>query len=409
MPNLHRLLAGTGLREAFRQKITLPDDEHASFIAARDLIRQRLRQGFRDLSGQAAIRKEFLLEKAFRTTARAADLTLSPRFRMQGSFSYHTVNDPAWVPPQKVDLDDGVYLPTSFVNQESPEVAADSYFTAVENILRPLCRAQGWKLCEGERAKSSCVRVMLATKGHIDLPLYAIPDEEFADDRILAKSMRGIYLQDEQTGELSNEGYRSLPSNQIMLAHREGWWERSDPRKLDDWFDAAKRVHGDVLRFTCRYMKAWRDHHWNEPGSGPSSICLMACVVVVFDESQIAGHPLSGEREDLAVLQVASRLTEMFQGSIANPAVDGAENLDADWPREKRFEFIHKARDLHQLVHGAIESGPAESSLALMERAFGTRMPTDTALVLPDREEARILNTPRVITTYPAVGRSRSG
>ena len=115
------------------------------------------------------------------STSLPSFLRLRPRFRMQGSGAYHTLNDPAHKPPQEVDFDDGVFLPTSFVNgggMVEPLLAAKGYFIVVENILAPLCEDNGWKLIA---TKPTCVRVRVDNHAHIDLPLYAIPDEQFVE------------------------------------------------------------------------------------------------------------------------------------------------------------------------------------------------------------------------------------
>jgi hypothetical protein len=62
-----------------------------------------------------------------------------------------------------------------------------------------------------------------------------------------------------------------------MLAHRDEGWKPSDPRKLEEWFRAAVRQHGEQLRRVCRYLKNWRDNRWE--GCRLSSIALMACTV----------------------------------------------------------------------------------------------------------------------------------
>ena len=55
-------------------------------------------------------------------------MRVEPRFFTQGSFSYKTINDPCWVPPQQMDLDDGCYLPLAFVKAAKPAAAAQAFF-----------------------------------------------------------------------------------------------------------------------------------------------------------------------------------------------------------------------------------------------------------------------------------------
>jgi hypothetical protein len=401
--NLHRLLAGTASTDGFQQNISLTVLQRAGFTAARDTVRGRLRRDFKALSEAAPAIREQFLEKAVRTTDRAAELVLQPKFRWQGSFAYHTINSPAFCPPQQVDLDDGVYLPTSFINSRNPTVAADAFFTAVENSLRPLCRERGWTLSSDTK---SCVRVVLGTDAHLDLPLYAVPDDQFQSDVTLAKDARSGMLAEAQDLEVLSEAqYAELPADHIMLALRSGEWEHSDPRKLEDWFRDAKREHGDVLRFTCRYLKAWRDYQWETPKSGPSSICLMACAVQAFED---AGTVVDESREDEALQLVASRLPDILRGRIPNPAVPEAANLDDDWQPQKRQEFVVKATHLHNAVVQAMNASSPESAVTLLRRALGDRLPNEPRLVQTE-EEARILSTPARQVPAPVVARSTSG
>lgn len=403
--NLHKLFAGTATTDGFRQNISLSQSEQVGLSEAREAVRERLRLDFRALTEAANDVKQKMLVKSLQTFDRAAALQLRPKFRGQGSWSYSTINSPAYSPPQQVDVDDGVYLPTSFVNTHDPAVAADAYFAAVERSLQALCRARAWVL---NQDTSSCVRIILDTRAHLDLALYAIPDEQFADEESLAKALRsnGTGLtEDRNMVVLSEAQYRSLPGDRIMLAQRNGTWEMSDPRKLEDWFNAAKRSHGDILRFTCRYLKAWRDYQWRVPKTGPSSICLMACTVQAFEQ---AGYALAQNREDSALRLIASRLPDILAGAIQNPAVEGAANLDDDWTYTKRHEFIAKAVQLHDNVVRAMAGPSVEVAIALLQETLGQRLPDEVSLAGTE-EEARILSTPPRKVAAPVVARSTSG
>ena len=69
-----------------------------------------------------------------------------PRFFTQGSWAYKTLNAPAQH-PQQADVDDGCYLPMSFVSQtKRPSTAATVFFAAAEEALKPLVEERRWKL-----------------------------------------------------------------------------------------------------------------------------------------------------------------------------------------------------------------------------------------------------------------------
>ncbi len=172
--NLHKVFFEAPVRIDFLSRLSVPDRDEQALREARDLIRATLRIGFASWQDKFD-RRVILNETALRKSV--PDPKLRPKFRMQGSAFYHTLNDPAQQPPQRIDYDDGVYLPISFLaDTGNPVLASAGYFRLVETVLAPLCDRKGWKLCTD---KSSCVRVILDDRAHIDLPLYAIPDQEF--------------------------------------------------------------------------------------------------------------------------------------------------------------------------------------------------------------------------------------
>lgn len=407
----HHLLIGTASIPGFIRRIDLPADEEAVLRSARDEIRECIRAAFRSVADRAPFTKRFLVEDApaiYRTDGFLRDMRPSPRFRGQGSYSYKTLNDPVpdHTPPQQVDLDDGVFLPTSFMNQgDRPTLAAKAYFKVIEDALAPLCKARGWTLC---RDKPSCVRVVLDAKTHVDLPLYAIPDEDYATAELLEKSLtsRGMFTMD--SAEFADASYRGLPDDHIMLALRGGEWIRSDPRKLHDWFQGSVAKHGLHLRHVCRYLKAWRDFEWMEPEDGISSIALMAIAVRAFDENR---QRLDSSREDEALFTVAERMPALLSTTIKNPVLPDHEyRLDKDWTLEMRAIFIAAAKRLHNDLQAARCATRADAVITRLQGCLGDRVPTDVSLVeIAPTEEESILTMPRVIVPLTSVGRTTSG
>ena len=403
----HRVLLGTELKRGFLQSIELSKSEEAVLRGARDAIRHQLTLAFGQVSAQLPIQKRFLVEGApplFRTDEFLQQLRPVPRFREQGSHAYRTLNDPvpAHTPPQQIDLDDGMFLPTSFVNEERPAIAAKAYFRVVEEALRPLCRVRGWTLCDD---KPSCVRVLVSDKIHIDLPLYALPDNDYVEAEKLEKALESQGLR-EASAEFAQDAYASLPEDHIMLAKRDGSWLPSDPRKLSRWFQDAVNRHGPHLRHACRYLKAWRDFSWIDPDAGISSIILMAVTVKAFDESPAR---LDSGSEDGALLAVTARMPELLNADIPNPVIPELL-LDGEWTRQQRKEFVEAAQAFHGNLAAAKGANSGNDALAWLTASLGDRVPTDPSLVevLPS-EEAAILSQPRRYVPAPSVGRSVSG
>jgi hypothetical protein len=409
--SFHRVLKGTGAKEGFLARIELPSHDRETLTTAREDIRRCLREAFQRAGDAEPLRKAFLVEGAPIVYAQAgflAGFRPVPRFASQGSYSYRTLNDPVpeHTPPQQVDIDDGVFLPTSFVNEEKPVFAAKAYFKVVEDALRPFCRAKGWTLCEGKKAKDSCVRVLVNGKIHIDLPLYAIPDDDYAEADKLEKAMqaRGEVVLDAAFAEAA---YQRLPEDHIMLAKRDGSWQRSDPRKLANWFEAAVRRHqGPHLRHVCRYLKAWRDLTWEEPGDGIPSITLMAFAVRAFHENRTR---LDANREDDALLAVAERMPDYLKARVPNPVVEG-EYLDDGWSDAKRQVFVKAAETLRDHLKAARDATRADAVLSRLTGCLGDRVPQDLDLVqvLPTEELAVLSQAPQRVAA-PAVGRHVSG
>jgi len=396
--NLHRLFFEAPEKNDLLCELGVPDKEHQGLRDARDLIRATVRSGF--ASWQETLDRRIVLsEIAVRKSV--ADPKLRPKFRMQGSASYHTLNLPARQPPQRIDIDDGIYLPVSFLAESgNPVIASAGYFRLVEVILAPLCKKNSWKL----REKTSCVRVELSQKAYIDLPLYAIPDNEFdslvetatitkmAADRMLIKD--GI--------ELADALYEAFPEDELRLAHREKGWIKSDPRLIERWFKDAVETHGLQVRRVCRYFKAWRDHHWD--ACCLSSITIMKCVVDAFDSLRGSVDP---KRDDLAVLEVAARLQSYFCGAICNPVLDG--DLNDNWSDQDREAFKQQAVDLHHRINLAIRESDSRSvALTELTRAFGPRIPQDITLVALTAE-ATVISYKATKMPAPAVHKTTSG
>jgi hypothetical protein len=388
----------------FLQAITVPEAIYTALINARDTIRTTLRAGFGN--SNAFIAMDELFEKAFVRTGRSA--TLRPRFRMQGSCAYHTLNDPAQ-PTQKIDLDDGVFIPTEFIAAASgnrPAVASKGYFQAVEAILLPLCNKKGWKLITD---KDSCVRVEIGRHAHIDLPLYAVPENKFVELTELISQglnkMAADAIRDSE--ELQDEFYKGLPLDQIMLAHRENGWQPSDPRKIEDWFQQAIDTHGYVLRRLCRYYKAWRDFEWSK--CKLSSLAIMACLVDILD--RIAAD-MPDHRDDVAILLASERFADRLKRPIPNPVMTHITEvaLDRDWTAMDRTDFVAKAMDLHKRLTDALRGtdNPA-TVLRYLRNAYGSRMTDDVSVIRAETREATVRDFPKVAVAAPLVRRSTSG
>ena len=310
-----------------------------------------------------------------------------PRFFTQGSWAYKTLNAPCQ-PPQEADIDDGCYLPMTFVTQQTkrPSVAAEVFFRVAEAALAPLVKAMGWKF---GREKPTCIRIHISTLAHIDVPLYAIPDDEFEK---LKKSMAMESMTlDSVTKNERIDRWDALPLDQVLLAHRDENWKPSDPRPLNDWFVDQVTVQGPQLRRVVRYLKAYRDNKW--ASGGPASVLLMAVAVPLFQQEL--------GRDDAALLNVVKGIPAALRKGVKHPT-DQSESLTdrlrkagAAEGRDCVEEAAQSYEELAGILEATLAAGNAEQGVIWMRQQFGHRFPNR-----PDRVKV----SPAPASTTTATG-----
>lgn len=386
MANVEKLLHGApGSVDLLSQlEPTAPEDKLLK--SAKTKIRDQLRKVIRE-----ATKKRF-------------GVTIEPRFFTQGSGAYKLLNRRAWMPPQRMDLDDGVYLPMTFVKGERPSMAAAIFFEFVDAALRDLVEHEKW---EGFEEKDTCARVLVAGNIHVDVPLYAIPDVEFGKLAKMAMDRALMFESDidfMQSRKLKVDSWDELPSDKVLLAHRKDDWKPSDPRRIHEWFLSAVEFYGEIIRRECRYLKAWRDHHRLD---FISSLILMAYAWTVFEE---IGHLHLPRRDDVMLLNIAERLPDLFTRAIENPA-EPDEMLGESWTHQERRAGIQAAAQMHEELDMAINNCYiGDVAVQRMRAVFGNRIPNRPDLVGVHRAAAAaVVAAPATIVPAPAIGRSTSG
>ena len=385
MLNLSPLFYTTDESEtAFHDNIELTDRERENIKLAKTAVRACLRDGI----------PRVMKAKGY------TDEVPKPRFFTQGSWAYKTLNAPAQI-PQQADIDDGCYLPLSFVSQtRRPSVAATVFFQVVEETLAPLAAAKKWKLVTD---KATCVRLEIAPRAHIDVPLYAIPDKEFETLSARALDHGFANFTEAVLAKAERDAWTALPRDSVLLAHREEDWIESDPRPVKDWFENEVLARGDQLRRIVRYLKAYRDWAW--PSGGPASLLLMAAAVPVFERRL--------SRDDLALADVLSALPAALRKGVYNP-VDTKESLtDRLRKGSSEKDLVEEAatrfEECEKLLRGALAAGNAAQACTWMQQAFGTRFPERPDRVKVVSVAATIAATPAIAGPSELVGRTRAG
>jgi hypothetical protein len=362
---------------AFFDNLHLSADEKKQLQEARVEIRNCLREGIPAILAAQGFEGEIP----------------KPRFFTQGSWSYKTLNAPA-KEPQQADLDDGVYLPMTFVKlTKRPSTASQIFFAAAEQALTPLVKKKEWTMDSG---KATCIRIEISGRAHVDVPLYAIPDEEFILLRASLES-RGFDSISEAVTKAELDVWTALPRDSVLLAHRKENWKKSDPRPLRDWFVGEVEVKGDQLRRIVRYLKAYRDWRW--PEGGPTSILLMATAVPLFE----AQHG----RDDLALLNVAAGMAKSLRAGVANPT-DQNESLTERLGAEKVEEAAVAFEGFEKFLLGALECSNPEQACAWMIEKFGNRFPNEPDWVKVSSVKDTVAAVAPVAAASEIVGRNKS-
>lgn len=270
MPNQFHSLLASRSHEALLTNLDLTSSEKANLVGAAEEIRRTIIAGFAVLREQ--VRK-----------GRLDYEVPKPKFAIQGSYIYGTLNAPENPPTQQVDIDLGMYLPFSALGHgQQPKTATEYYFSAVTRILTEYIKGKrkSWTIPSSEDQKDTCIRVILNEKTHIDIPLYAVPEGELnrvTDELIARNKSESFTVEMIHDEEMLLESYaiEAVTPDVIHMAHREKGWLPSDALVIRDWIKSQFRQLGTMIRPVNRFLKAWRDHAWPE-GGGPSSIFLLA-------------------------------------------------------------------------------------------------------------------------------------
>ncbi|GGP72247.1 cyclic GMP-AMP synthase [Shewanella algicola] len=387
-------------------KLVLTDEEKNNLKALRKIIRLRTRDVFEEAKGIAkAVKKsvltfEIIQEKVSKTKikhlsesdqrevaklihemdedARDEFLGLTPRFWTQGSFQYDTLNRP-FQPGQEMDIDDGTYMPMPIFESE-PKIGYTLLVLLVDASLKSLvAENSGWKF----EAKQTCGRIKIeGEKTHIDVPMYAIPKDEFMKKQVALNSNRSFL---ESVGCESNvydsddtDSYE-VDSENVNLALREGErkWINSDPKIVEDWFnDSCGRI-GKHLRKVCRFMKAWRDAQWDV--GGPSSISLMAATVNILDR---VSHDSSDLGETMKI--VAKNLPGEFARGVESPDdTDEKPLFPPSYKHGRReMDIMSKLERLPEILSSAELADSKSEALQKINMAFGNRVSNSDLIVL---------------------------
>lgn len=368
--NADKLLAGRKI--SFLNGISVDEENMQRLQEYKTMVRTAVKQEFSEvklaLESKNYAALSMITEIDFSGTSDREDVTiqvlktLTPRFWTQGSMSYGTLNQPAKTPPQQIDIDDGVYLPMK-VFEGQPVVAKDAFFKIVDSALRKLCSDNGWK---HDCTKNTCSRIVVDDLVHIDVPLYAIPEEKFV-------TLESVALSEKMEAYDSARQVVLNPDEVYLAVRNEEHWKQSDPREVSDWFKTEVSEHGQHIKTVSRFLKAWRDYHWDN--GSISSIALMACTVDTFKNHgpfDTLSEALKSVVENLS--SQLDKVTLPVNGEQLYPKPHNSE--------EDKNKLKDEALNLQFCVCCALESATNEQdAVNRLIEAFGDRVPNTPELI----------------------------
>ena len=380
MQNLSSLFYTEVEDSTLLKNITLGDAECEFILEAKEAVRKQLRVGLPALIKAAGYEAE----------------AVPPRFFTQGSWAYKTLNAPAHRPPQQADIDDGAYLPLSFMTETGrPRAASQVFFEGAEAALAPLVKERGWVLL---RDKATCIRIVISDFAHIDVPLYAIPDDQFEQMRKAAMATYNYRSFEEAVAKAERDAWTALPRDKVLLAHRKEGWKHSDPRPVKRWFEGEVDRLGEQFRRCVRYLKAFRDWQWQT--GGPASILLMASAAPAFESRD--------RRDDLALLDLVEGMQQQLRDGVCNP-VDSSESLTDRLGKEGVDDAIAKLQHFEQYLRAAIHASNPAQACEWLRQQFGSRFPDAPERVKPTTATATVQAAPAAAVASPLFGRTKAG
>lgn len=382
--NLHRVFVDQKI--GFKKKITPKEQDLNFFNQVKKDVKSHLKTKI----------KEFLEQQGI--------ANIAPKFRIQGSWAYGTCNLPA-KQGQEMDFDYGVYLPVRAFEGFNPDAGASeqakNYFEQVESIISDLCRQHDdWQL--NTSAPSSCIRIKIRRDAHMDIPLYAVPDDMFdsleeRNELLVSLGSTTAINESLNYSEWAFEDFNirsfaeaSLMDKNIQMIHmarRDGTWQESDCELIRKWFvDKLKSLenNGQQLRAICRYLKAWRDWQFADKSFQPSSILLMIIACKYYQYHQ--------HRDDLALLSVLEKLPNALNDNVYENI---EEHESEDFNRMKgdeRVEAGQYADKLYLNFMASLNNFDKTKALKFIINEWGSRIPEDEDLIETSRQA--VFDTP---------------
>jgi hypothetical protein len=182
---------------------------------------------------------------------------------------------------------------------------------------------------------------------------------------------RGVPVMDGINATAATQSWKKLPSDKILLACDRGWI-KSDPLAMKEWFELEVQDKGEQLRRVIRYIKGFRDQHWDE--KGPSSILLMAAACPLFE--------FENKRDDEALLNIVKGIPKSLRDGVLSP-IDSEVYLTAALSQDELQDTVKKFEMFENYLGAAINASSEAkvSACGWMRDMLGDRFPNRPDLI----------------------------
>ncbi len=260
-----------------------------------------------------------------------------PEVLNQGSYIYGVGIKPS--PGEDYDIDVGLDFNIKSSDYDAKEVRKWVY-TAIQ------------KHTDKVQSKGPCIRVIYQVGYHVDLVCYA------------------RYKSDDDLTE------------NFQLAHKDGHWIASDPKKIKDHIQKAREPFKDTkdssgsdqLQRVVRYFKRWND--LAVPGESDDKPIGLAILLYCIKALQVPAYDSQGNLDDLHALIDISREAKDSVRICANKP-DTEEDVFIKISEKGMKELIEKFNKLHTALLDARNSDRLEDACKIMREQFGDDFPLE--------------------------------
>ena len=259
-----------------------------------------------------------------------------PEVLNQGSYIYGVGIKP--VSGKEYDIDVGLDFNIKSSDYDAKEVRKWVY-TAIKNHTNDV------------QNKGPCIRVIYQVGYHVDLVCYA----RYKNNNL---------------------------TENFQLAHKDGYWIASDPKKIKDHIQQARESFketkdgsgSDQLQRVVRYLKRWND--LMIAGESDDKPIGLAILLYCIKALQNPACDSQGNLDDLQALILIAERAKNSDKICANKP-DTSEDVFSKINKKGMEELIEKFRKLHKALLDARNSDRLEEACKIMREQFGDDFPLE--------------------------------